>query len=84
MNYRSRLNQLSKASKKCSAVKDIQEREQIYIAVSFDQRRFTTVRVNPNETMQFNEIILFEFDLGHEINSNDEIKFDAALMEHMK
>lgn len=51
------------------------------MAVSFDQRRFKTARVNPNEIMQFNEIILFDFDVGHTLNSNNEIKFDRKLQE---
>jgi hypothetical protein len=34
--------------------------------------------------MQFNEIILFEFDLPHEVDSNNGIKFDKELSAHMK
>ena len=34
--------------------------------------------------MQFNDIILFDFDLPHTLNSNNEIKFDNKLLELMK
>jgi len=34
--------------------------------------------------MLFNEVILFEFDLPHELNSNNEITFDRELVQHMK
>ena len=54
------------------------------MAVNFDQRRFTTARVKPNKYMQFNEVILFDFDLPHKICSKDEIKFDRKLLEKMK
>ena len=54
------------------------------MAVTFDQRRFETARVIPKKNMQFNEIILFDFDLPHTLDSNDEIKFDKKLVELMR
>lgn len=34
--------------------------------------------------MQFNEVMLFDFDFPHEINSDNQIQLDKQLFERMK
>ena len=74
----------SKKLGKVSRSKEDVERESVYVAVNFDQIRYTTARVHPSKSMQFNEIFLFDFDLPHEVNSKNEIKFDKHLLKRMK
>ena len=74
----------SKKLGKVSRSKEDVERESVYVAVNFDQIRYTTARVHPSKSMQFNEIFLFDFDLPHEVNSKNEIKFDNHLLKRMK
>lgn len=59
------------------------EREYIYVTVYFDNRRFMTSRVKPDKFLQFNEIMLFDFDLHHMIDPNGDIKFDDKLLKKM-
>jgi len=66
-----------------SILKEEAEREYIYVAVTFDQRRYLTARVQPNQHMQFNEIILFDFDLEHTLHPYNKVKFDSGLLEKM-
>ena len=86
MINRSRMGSLNMAqlrSGRSSILRDDIEREYVYVAVTFDQRRYLTSRVKPNKHMQFNEIILFDFDQEHMLHSYNKIKFDSGMLAKM-